>query len=55
MWEIMLIPKLLANCGSWVGSLQKHYNTLDDLQNLFCRLFYSCPSPRSEARLVCWG
>ena len=58
MWKMMLIPKLLANCGSWVGSLQKHYNTLDDLQNLFCRLVYSCPDStpvpalRGEAGLL---
>ena len=43
MWELQMIPKLLANCGSWVGSQQQHYNTLDDLQNLYCRLVYSCP------------
>ena len=33
IWEKMLVPKLLANCDSWVGSLQKHYNSLDSLQN----------------------
>ena len=58
MWEMQMIPKLLANCGSWVGSQQQHYNTLDDLQNLYCRLVYSCPdstplcSLRAEAGLL---
>ena len=58
MWERMLVPKLLANCGSWVGSLQKHYDTLNDLQNLFCRLVYACPDStplpalRGEAGLL---
>ena len=58
MWEMMIVPKLLSNCGSWVGSLQRHYNTLDDLQNMFCRLVYSCPDStplpalRGEAGLL---
>ena len=58
MWEMQMIPKLLANCGSWVGSQEQHYNTLDALQNLYCRLVYSCPdstplcSLRAEAGLL---
>ena len=48
MWERQMIPKLLANCGSWMGSQEKHYNTLDGLQQLYCRLVYSCPD--SEPR-----
>ena len=58
MWEMQMIPKLLANCGSWVGSQEQHYNTLDALQHLYCRLVYSCPdstplpSLRAEAGLL---
>ena len=24
MWEMMLVPKLLANCGSWVAKTLQH-------------------------------
>ena len=57
MWERQMIPKLLANCGSWVGNKQHHYDTLDDLQHLYCRLVYSSsdstplPALRAEAGL----
>ena len=43
MWELQMILKLLANCGSWMGSQQQHYDTLDNLQNLYCCLVYSFP------------
>ena len=33
MWKLQMVSKLLANCGSWVGTLERHYNTLDALQN----------------------
>ena len=43
IWERAIIPSLLANCGSWVGISQKAVKTLTELQNLLCRLIYSCP------------
>ena len=59
MWERQLIPKLLTNCGSWVGSQDKHYDTLDSLQQLYCRLVYSCPDstplPALRAEAGLWS
>ena len=58
IWEKMLVPKHLDNCGSWVGSLQNHYDSLDSLQNTYCRLGYACPGStplpalRAEAGLL---
>ena len=58
MWNLQMVPKLLANCGSWVGSLQRHYNALDYLQNQYCRLVYASPDStplpllKSEAGLL---
>jgi hypothetical protein len=58
MWNLQMVPKLLANCGSWVGSRQSHYNTLDDLQHQYYRLVYACPDStplpalRAEAGLL---
>ena len=43
IWERAIIPSLLANCGSWVGISKTALKTLDGLQNLFCRLAFSCP------------
>ena len=53
IWEMSIIPSLLANCGSWV-----EMSKTDDLQKLFCRLVYACPSwtpipaLRAEAALL---
>ena len=43
IWERAIVPSLLANCGSWVGISKTALKTLDGLQNLFCRLAFSCP------------
>ena len=43
IWEKAIIPSLMANCGNWVNISQKAVKTLTELQNLFCRLVYSCP------------
>ena len=43
IWERAIIPSLLANCGSWVAISKTTLKTLNDLQNLFCRMAYSCP------------
>ena len=58
IWEMSIIPSLLANCGSWVEMSKTAVEMLDDLQNLFCRLVYACPSStpipalRGEAALL---
>ena len=43
IWEKSIIPSLLANCGSWVGISKTSLKILNNLQNLYCRLIYSCP------------
>ena len=58
IWEMSIIPTLLANSGSWVEISQKSIDKLDELQNLFCRLVYACPGStpkpalRGEAALL---
>ena len=58
IWEKSIIPSLLFNCGSWVGISKTSIKTLDALQNLYCRLIYSCPDStplpalRGEAGLL---
>ena len=36
-----ILPSLLANCGSWVGI--RANKTLNELQNTYLRMIYSCP------------
>ena len=43
IWERAIIPSLMANSGSWVAINKSALKTLTGLQNLFCRLVYSCP------------
>ena len=43
IWERAIIPSLMANSGSWVAINKSALKTLTELQNLFCRLAYSCP------------
>ena len=43
LWERAILPSLLANCGSWVGIGNKTYKTLNELQNTYLRMIYSCP------------
>ena len=44
IWEMSIVPQLLANCGSWVEISRRAIKQLEETQNLFCRLVYSCPS-----------
>ena len=43
LWEHALLPSLLNNCGSWIGATKKTTNLLNEQQNMFLRLIYSCP------------
>ena len=58
IWEMSIIPSLLANCCTWVQISQKVIDTLDGLQNLYCSLVYACPGSmpkpafRGEAGLL---
>ena len=54
-WDISersLVPTLLANCGSWVGISKSALKTLNNTQNLYCKLIYYCPdsTPRPALR-----
>ena len=60
-WEICersLVPALLANCGSWVRIPKSALKTLNNTQNIYCKLIYSCPDStplpalRGEAGLL---
>ena len=58
IWEKAIIPKLLANCGSWVDISSHTIRLLEETQNLYCSLVYACPSStpkpvlRGEAALL---
>ena len=58
IWEGAIIPSHLANCGSWAGIGSKTYKILNDLQNMYLRMIYSCPpstpllSLRSQAGML---
>jgi exonuclease III len=58
IWERSIVPSLLANCGSWVAISKSSLKTLNKLQELYCRLIYSCPDStpipalRGEAGLL---
>ena len=43
LWEKAIIPSLLSGCGSWIGIGKKTYEKLDEIQNEFLRMIYSCP------------
>ena len=43
IWERAILPSLLANCGSWIGVGKQTYKTLNELQNMYLRMIYSCP------------
>ena len=43
IWERAICPKLLNNCGTWVGVGKSAIKTLDKLQNDYLRLIYACP------------
>ena len=43
IWEKSIIPTLLSGCGSWVGIGQKTYEKVDQIQNEYLSMIYSCP------------
>ena len=43
IWERAILPSLLSNCGSWMGMTKKIKNLLNEQQNMFLRMIYSCP------------
>jgi hypothetical protein len=43
VWEMGICAKLLANCGSWVAIRKKAFKQLNELQNSYLRMTYSCP------------
>ena len=51
IWEKAIIPKLLANCGSWVGISSQTLKLLEETQNLYCSLVYACPSSTPKPAL----
>ena len=51
IWEMSIIPSLLANCGTWVEISQRAIGTLDGLQDLYCSLVYSCPGSTPKPAL----
>ena len=58
LWERAILPTLLTGCGAWVGVGKKTYQKLDEIQNEYLRMIYSCPpstpkpSLRSQAGMV---
>ena len=43
MFNLQMMPKLLANFGSCVESLPRHFNNLDTVQNQYCWLVHALP------------
>ena len=43
LWERAILPTLLSGCGAWVGAGKNIYQKLDEIQNEYLRLIYSCP------------
>ena len=43
VWEMGICAKLLANCGSWVGIGKAALKQLNQLQESYLRMVYSCP------------
>ena len=43
LWEQAILPSLIANCGSWIGIRTQTYKTLNEIQNTYLRMIYSCP------------
>ena len=48
IWEKAIVPKLLANCGSWVEIDSSTIKLLEETQNLYCRLVYARVQPQSQ-------
>jgi hypothetical protein len=43
VWEMGICAKLLANCGSWVAIGKEAFKQLNQLQDSYLRMTYSCP------------
>ena len=43
VWELGISKKLLANCGSWVAIGKPAFKQLNQLQDSYLRMVYSCP------------
>ena len=43
IWERAICPRLLNNCGTWVGIGQKAIKILNKVQNEYLRCIYACP------------
>ena len=43
IWENTICLSLLNNCGSWVGVGKAAFKLLNELQNSYLRMVYSCP------------
>ena len=43
IWERSIIPTLLSRCGSWIGISKKIYKKIDEIQEKYLRMIYSCP------------
>jgi hypothetical protein len=43
LWQHALLPSLLNNFASWIGATKKVANLLNEQQNKFLRMIYSCP------------
>ena len=52
IWERAIIPTLLSGCGSWIGIGKKIYEKIDEIQDEYLRMVYSCPpsTPRPALR-----
>ena len=44
IWERAICPKLLNNCGTWVGVGKETIKTLNKTQNDYLKMIYACPS-----------
>ena len=51
IWDKAIIPKLLANCGSWVDISSQTIKLPEETQNLYCSLVYACPSSTPQASI----
>ena len=51
IWEKVIVPKLLSNCGSWVEISTSTIKVLEETQNLYCRLVYACPGSTPKPAL----
>ena len=58
LWEHAILPSLLNNCSSWIGANKKTANLLNEQQNMYLRMIYSClpstplPALRTQAGML---